>query len=436
MIRYKNSFLLNYVLNQRLVKIRVIRDRKNHLKLLLEYIVSDIQNNVFMIKEGRMNFKSCFWVASKMLFSNKLKTMLPVLGILMGIASVITIYSVAEGGKAAVEKDLAFLAENRVMIGVSGENVSKRDYISIEDIEILESLPGVSYTYIPAYEIDLEDFFITGLTFDAISEKNLIFISGNSGKLSENEILIDEKFAAERFGTPYAAGRVLELGATGRKARFVVRGVYKSDDSLLDRFAGQGIVDYKAYRSMIGSPEISRVLVAFEDGEDADELSPMVISTLEKLHRKKGIYTVMEASEKYKRVENIKKTMNLFLAAIGLVSLAFGGIGISNLMVITVRERISQIGILRAMGASKEFILLIFLIKSTVLSLTGGVLGLASGYAGGKIVGRLIGIAPIFFAHQFILAALVSVLLGILFGVVPAKKAAHMDPVEALKVNL
>ena len=383
-----------------------------------------------------MNFRSCLWIATKMLFSNRWKTVLPIIGILMGIASVITIYSVAEGGKAAVEKDLAFLAENRVIIGVSGENVSKRDYINVEDIEILESLPGVSYTYIPAYEMNLEDFFIAGLTFRSISKKNLTFISGNSGNLSENEILIDEKFAVERFGTPYAAGKILDIGAGAKKVRFVVRGVFKSDESVLDRFSGQGIVHYKAYRNTIGSPDISRVLVAFEDGEDAEELSPLVISTLEKLHRKKGMYSVMEASEKYQRVENIKKTMNIFLAAIGLVSLAFGGVGISNLMVITVRERISQIGILRAMGASKEFILLIFLIKSTALSFIGGVFGLLSGYAGGKVVGRLIGIAPIFFARQFILAATVSVLLGIVFGVIPAKKAAHMDPVEALKVNL
>ena len=387
-----------------------------------------------MIKEDYVNLKSCLWIASKMLFSNKWKTLLPVLGILMGIASVITIYSVAEGGKAAVEKDLAFLAENRVMVGVSGTKVSKRDYINIEDIEILESLPGVSYTYIPAYEMNLEDFFISGLTKRAISKRNLTLIDGSSEKLSENDMLIDESLAMEKFGTSDAVGKIVDVKLGSRKARFVVRGVFKSDDSLLEKNMGQGIVDYRAYRKLMRSPDISKVVVSFEENEDAEELSPMLLSTLEKLHRKKGIYSVLEAPEKYKRVKKIKKTMNIFLAAIGLVSLAFGGVGISNLMVITVRERISQIGILRAMGASRNFILLIFLIKSTVLSTLGGAFGVASGYIGGKLVGRLIDIAPIFFARQFILAAVVSVILGILFGVIPAKKAADMNPVEALKI--
>ena len=187
-----------------------------------------------------MNVKSCLWIASKMLFSNKWKTLLPVLGILMGIASVITIYSVAEGGKAAVEKDLAFLAENRVMVGVSGTKVSKRDYINIEDIEILESLPGVAYTYIPAYEINLEDFFMVGLTNRAVSEKNLTLIAGSSESLSGNEILIDENLAMEKFGTANAVGKIVETKIGSRKVRFVVRGVFKSDESLLEKKYGTG----------------------------------------------------------------------------------------------------------------------------------------------------------------------------------------------------
>ena len=93
-----------------------------------------------------MNFKSCFWIASKMLFSNSWKIILPVLGILIGIASVITIYSIAEGGKAVVEKDLAFFAENRVMIGIVNENVSRKNYMDIKDIRLIESLPGVVIT--------------------------------------------------------------------------------------------------------------------------------------------------------------------------------------------------------------------------------------------------------------------------------------------------
>ncbi len=383
-----------------------------------------------------MNFKSCFWIASKMLFSNSWKIILPVLGILIGIASVITIYSIAEGGKAVVEKDLAFFAENRVMIGIVNENVSRKNYMDIKDIRLIESLPGVSYAYLPEYKISINNFLINGLTSKGILYRNLTFVSGDSYKLSENEILIDENLALEKFGTPYSIGKILELSIGSKKSMFIVKGVYKMDKSIMDIFSGEGIVDYRVYKNMIRNQPISRILISFEESEDAEYMSPMIISTLEKQHKKKGIYTILEASQKYKRVEKIKKTMNIFLAAIGIVSLAFGGIGISNLMVINVRERISQIGILRAMGASKNFILLLFLIKSFVISVFGGVLGLVSGYMVGIIVGKLIGIVPIFFLQQFILAFSVSALLGVIFGVVPARKAAYMDPLKALKINL
>jgi hypothetical protein len=146
-----------------------------------------------------MNFKSCFWIASKMLFSNSWKIILPVLGILIGIASVITIYSIAEGGKAVVEKDLAFFAENRVMIGIVNENVSRRNYMDIKDIRLIESLPGVSYAYLPDYKISINNFLINGLTSKGILYRSLTFISGDSYKLSENEILIDENLALENL---------------------------------------------------------------------------------------------------------------------------------------------------------------------------------------------------------------------------------------------
>ncbi|WP_320045954.1 FtsX-like permease family protein [uncultured Ilyobacter sp.] len=359
-----------------------------------------------------------FWMAWKMIWENKRRSLFSLCGVLMGITSIIVIFSLAEGGKELIKNDLSSLAENRIMIG--GENLSVRDG------KLLEDIPFVKYAFFPEARLDTGELILTGY-----SKKSLLAM-GYPSNLKDREILLEEKTSKKLYGDADPSGEKIELGE--RKERYIIRDVYREKnplESANDRETG--ITSLTSLERMAGLKRFSRVVVSFYEGEDGEKLAPVVISRLKKVHGGRGNYIVMENSGKYKKIEKIKKTLNIFLAAIGLVALIMGGLGISNLMAAMVRERTPHIGILRAMGAGKNFIMTTFLIEAAFISITGGIIGIIAGITGAKVIGKIIEIPPIFMGKHIFMTFVISALLGIAFGILPAKKAADMDTVEALR---
>ena len=360
-----------------------------------------------------------FWIAWKMIWENKRRSLFSLCGVLMGITSIIVIFSLAEGGKELIKSDLSTLAENRIMIG--GENLAARDG------EIIEDIPFVKYAFFPDARRDTGKLILTGY-----SKKSLTAM-GYPSNLKKREILIEERAAKKFFGEANSTGKEIELGDRGEK--YIIKGVYKEKNPLESSAEREtGIVSLESLERMTGLKRFSKVVVSFHDGEDGEKLAPVVISRLKKAHGGRGEYTLMENSGKYKKIEKIKKTLNIFLAAIGTVALVMGGLGISNLMAAMVRERTPHIGILRAMGAGKGFIMTTFIIEAACISITGGITGILSGIAGAKIVGKIIEIPPVFMGKHIFMTFIVSALLGVAFGILPAKRAADMDTVEALRI--
>ena len=360
-----------------------------------------------------------FWMAWKMIWENKRRSLFSLGGVLMGITSIIVIFSLAEGGKELIKSDLSMLAENRIMIG--GENLSARDG------KILEDIPFVKYAFFPEARTDTGKLILTGYSKKALVEM------GYPSNLKDREILVEEKTAEKLLGDINATGQEIELG--DRKEKYLIKGVYREKNPL--ESAGEtekGIISLAALERMTGVKRFSKVVVSFHKGEDGEKLAPVVISRLKKAHGGRGEYTLLENSGKYNKIEKIKKTLNIFLAAIGTVALVMGGLGISNLMAAMVRERTPHIGILRAMGAGKNFIMTAFLIEAAIISVTGGVLGILAGIAGSKVIGKIIEIPPIFMGRHIIMTLIVSAFLGVAFGILPAKRAADMDTVEALRM--
>ncbi len=359
-----------------------------------------------------------FWMAWKMIWENKKRSLFSLCGVLMGISSIIVIFSLAEGGKKLIKSDLSTLAENRIMIG--GENLSARDGKIIEDI------PFVKYAFFPDARLDTGELILTGY-----SKKSLAAM-GYPSNLKEREILLEEKASEKFFGDANPTGKEIELG--DRKEKYIIRGVYKEKNPLeSDVERKTGILSLESLERMTGIKRFTRVVVSFYDGEDGEKMAPLVISRLKKSHGGRGEYILTENSGKYKKIEKIKKTLNIFLAAIGLVALVMGGLGISNLMAAMVRERTPHIGILRAMGAGKNFIMAIFMAEASFISITGGILGIITGIGGSLALGRLIDIPPVFTGRHIFMTFTVSAMLGVAFGIYPAKKAAEMETVEALR---
>ncbi|WP_321327952.1 FtsX-like permease family protein [uncultured Ilyobacter sp.] len=362
----------------------------------------------------------CFWMAWKMIWENKKRSLFSLAGVFMGISSIIMIFSLAEGGKELIKSDLSSLAENRIMIG--GENLSVRDGKIIEDI------PFVKYAFFPDAKRDIGELILTGY-----SKKSLLAM-GYPSNLKNREILLEENTSKKLYGGADPSGKDIELG--DRKEKYIIRGVYKEKNPLESANDNEtGITSLISLERMTGLNRFSKVVVSFYEEEDGEKLAPLIIDRLKKAHGGRGNYIIMENSGKYKKVEKIKNTLNIFLAAIGLVALIMGGLGISNLMAAMVRERTPHIGILRAMGAGKNFIMTTFLIEAASISVTGGIIGIMAGITGSKVIGKLIEVPPIFMGRHIVMTLVVSGLLGVAFGILPAKKAADMDTVEALRAS-
>jgi len=370
-----------------------------------------------------------FWMVKKIIMGNKLRSAVPLMGIIIGVASIMGIFAISSGGEAAVKKDLASIAENRVLIGSSGG-------YDLEDIKLLENLPIVDYVFSPEMNMTvsydkLNKMKIEGYTKSAMKGKELE-IEG-SDNIRGREVLIGDKTAKKIFKTSYAVGKTFQINlSTGKLVELRVIGVYRED---LGNTLGIGSIymDIDEYSNLENSRVVNTVVVTYKDKEDIEETTNYVTQILSRKNYKNR-YTILEGNARYLKIEKIKDMINIFLGAVGIVALVMGGLGVSNLLLNSVREMTPSIGILRTMGMSETNILKIFLLESTVLSTIGGVIGIIFGCGGAYVVGKIIGIPSIYYVDQILTVFFTSVGMGIVFGSLPAYRAAKLQPVEAMKI--
>lgn len=191
-------------------------------------------------------------------------------------------------------------------------------------------------------------------------------------------------------------------------------------------------VPLKAYMTTSGTDTYSTVIAKAKDPEQLNQIISKVQSDLDTQAPAK-IYEVSAATQNGASFDSILSTLNIFITFIAGISLLVGGVGVMNIMLVSVTERIREIGIRKAIGAQPNSILLQFLVEAVIISTLGGIIGLLVGVSFAYLVFLLIGIEPVFSTFIVILALVVSMLIGIVFGVTPARKAARMNPVDALR---
>ena len=156
---------------------------------------------------------------------------------------------------------------------------------------------------------------------------------------------------------------------------------------------------------------------------------------LEEITGVKDLYEVEALAKGSSSFDNILSTLNIFVTFVAGISLFVGGIGVMNIMLVSVIERTKEIGIRKSIGATNKDILLQFLIESIILTGLGGIIGIFLGFVLGELIGKVIGITPLFSFSSIITSLIVSTFIGIIFGVIPAKKAAELNPIEALRAE-
>jgi putative ABC transport system permease protein len=386
--------------------------------------------------------------------TNKVRVMLTSLGMVIGSASLILVVTVGMTGKQYILHLIEAIGTNMVVVEYSGggpgstaQHDFRNDYLTRDDeAAVDEQVPAVSYSS-PMLQMHdrisfgngvVKDILVLGVSPQYRQVRNLILITGRFFDEEDNArhakvAVITEPFARQRFGSPNAAvNRSFEISGIP----FTVIGTFKE---AVDTFGESEVADqtilvpYSVARYFTGTNDVKQIFFSIRDTGDVELATKQILKVIQSRHQPSSVYQSQTLTELLTTAAAIANALTLVLLLVSSVTLAVGGIGIMNIMLANVRSRIREIGIRKALGATYREIKLQFLIEAVFISLSGGIvgtiLGLAVPYSVRLFTSYRIPISGL----SAIIALAAATLVGVVFGTLPATRAAQLDPVESLK---
>jgi putative ABC transport system permease protein len=391
--------------------------------------------------------------------AHSFRSFLTTLGIIIGVASVITVISIVQGLSHSIKGEFEGLGANSLTVYADTPREDmmqgKRNYLSINDYEkIVENIDGISNVspfFAPFIGPGTTVRYSGQSTFTQISAVKSVYQKTNlyyplygrfisdSDEASRRKVVVIGTKLRENLKLPEnPVGIFIEIGGEWFKiigineSQGEIFGFSKDDYALIPFSVGQAIAG--------GSSKLNiTVTFTVSDMEQLIPIQDRLTALLRQLHHlkpgQKNDFKVKTSDQLMETFSNVIDMMTLVLGGIVSISLLVGGIGIMNIMLVSVTERTREIGICKALGAQRHHILLQFLIEAMVLSLLGGIIGLGIGYFLGFMAAKMIPGFPDAFVPFWAVALSLgfSTAVGMIFGIMPAAKAANLDPIEALR---
>lgn len=400
-----------------------------------------------------MHFSENFMQAYISLTTNKLRSFLTMLGIVMGVFSVVAIMAISNAAKTFMTNEFNKLGANTIMVYQQGQDATEKDLLTLKDMDrIVEGIPEIknavaASVFYSSIRIDdgYRDAQITGATSQYNSFQELDFLYGrfisNDDVVSQRKVVIvPDTFAKQYFGRADILGEEIRLtNYYGDMMKFKVIGVLSTQDDMFSSLLSgiempvSVIAPITTMQNFFGTDTIDQLQVSVEDADTIELTGSKIIRLLEFTHDNKDMYMVTSVKDIQKSVGSVLNVISMILLVIAVITLVVGGIGIINILLVSVTERIREIGLRKAIGAKKKDIVLQFLTESIMMTGFSGLIGIILGLITGSIISQVIKIPPVVDIKTMVLAFFGSVLLGIVFGVYPAKKAADLDPIESLR---
>ena len=405
-----------------------------------------------------MNFFESIKSAFQSLIANKMRSLLTMLGIIIGISSVILMSALGKGGQNQITGEMAKSGYGNFEISVDSDSDYYREKYLLDDSDLqsIKKMESVKYaspkSQTRVQYVNKDTRYRGSLTattpdYEVIDE--ITYLEGRSFLKSEYEgrenlIVIDNLTAKAFYPNESALGKTVEIELERGKDRisFLVVGVFQNPAEKVASIMGApgmprfGRIPLNTAKALLDIDTYDTIVVKSADPENMVAAMEEAKSTLEdKNNISSDLYEISESVSRGSSFDNILSTLNIFITSVASISLLVGGIGVMNIMLVSVTERIKEIGIRKALGARNVDILIQFLIESVILTAIGGIIGIIIGILGAFFVGGILSVEPIFSTTILIVSVTVSTLIGIVFGVVPARKASLLNPIEALRVE-
>ena len=399
-------------------------------------------------------YKESFLMAWASLIANKLRSLLTMLGIIIGVAAVIALVSIGNGVKQDIENSISSLGSNLLVVlpgaprtpGARSSQGSMKS-LKISDYEAIAKLEGVKAaspmtngSYVVIYQNKNWTTSVAGVNSNFQDVNNWTMTSGRF--FSDKNVQNRERVAV--VGQTVVKNLFTDEDPVGKEIRvknipFRVIGVLKSkgngtmgndqDDTVL--------IPYTTSMERVeGIDYLRRVYVVAKDDEGIDRLQADIENLLRVRHNIKDTnlddFNIQNMKSIMETVAQTTGTFTLFLGAVAAISLVVGGIGIMNIMLVSVTERTREIGVRKALGATYSVIVTQFLIEAVVISLMGGFIGIAFGIGASKVIGMVSGMSTVVSVPTIIMSFAFSMAIGLIFGIYPARKAAKLNPIDAL----